>query len=81
MNTGKFIIIWHFFAFTYVCFFIVFFAIFPEIEAFTWLSNKYGFIDIEMWDIYFVVAASVVTAVVNAIFIYFVFKIHRKLKL
>lgn len=78
MNTLKFTVLWHIYLLSYVCIFIAFFAVVPEQQLFTWLSNKYGFIDIEKWDIYYSLFTLLTTALLNSLFIIITFRLVRK---
>ncbi|BDG84507.1 hypothetical protein BBP07_06070 [Citrobacter koseri] len=78
MNTLKFTVLWHIYLLSYACIFIAFFAVVPEQQLFTWLSNKYGFIDIEKWDIYYSLFTLLTTALLNSLFIIITFRLVRK---
>lgn len=80
MKTGKFLILWHVYAFSYLCIFVAFFAVVPEVKLFDFLSIKYGFIDIEQWDIYFSIFAMLTTVLINFMFILLTFRFTSKIR-
>lgn len=80
MKKSKFLILWHIYAFSYFCIFISFFAVVPEVKLFDYLSIKYGFIDIEQWDIYYSVFAMLTTVIINLMFILLTFRFTSKRK-
>lgn len=80
MKTGKFLILWHVYAFSYLCIFVAFFAVIPEVKLFDFLSIKYGFIDIEQWDIYFSIFAMLTTIIINFMFILLTFRFTSKIR-
>lgn len=77
MKTRNFLILWHIYALTYACIFIAFFAVIPEVKLFTWFSTKYGFIDVESWDLWYTVFALAATLLVNGIIIGVTFNIFK----
>ncbi len=80
MSTKKFLVAWHIFAFTYLVFFISLMGILPELKTFSYLTNKYGFIDIEEWDFCYLVFIALLTLLINNIIIITVFKFFKKFK-
>ncbi len=80
MSRRKFLILWHIYAFIYLCIFIAFFAVVPEVTLFDYLSIKYGFIDIERWDIYYSIFAMSTTVIINFLFILLTFRFISKTK-
>lgn len=80
MKTGKFLILWHVYAFSYLCIFVAFFAVVPEVKLFDFLSIKCGFIDIEQWDIYFSIFAMLTTVIINFIFILLTLRFTSKIR-
>lgn len=80
MKTGKFIILWHIYVLSYACIFIAFFAVVPEVKLFDYLSIKYGFIDIEKWDVYYSIFAILTTVIINFMVILLTFRFTSKIK-
>lgn len=80
MSKRKFLILWHIYAFSYICIFISFFAVVPEVKLFDYLSIKYGFIDIEQWDIYYSIFAILTTIIINFMVILLTFRFTSKTK-
>ncbi len=78
MNTKKLLIMWHLFAFTYLLIFILLMGVFPEIETFSYLTKKYGFIDIENWDFYYLLFIALTALIVNNFFIIFSMKFIKR---
>lgn len=80
MNTKKFLIAWHIFAFSYLLLFILLMGIFPELKTFSYLTNKYGFIDIEEWDLYYLIFIALMSLIINNMLVILAFKFLKKYK-
>lgn len=80
MKIRKFLLAWHLFALTFIFFLVVLFAIFPELEAFSFLTKRYGFIDIEYWDLYYLIFLAIAALFVNNLFIIITVKLFRRFK-
>lgn len=80
MNIKRFLLAWHFFAITFSIIFVAFFAIVPELELFRYLAKRYGFIDLELWDLCYALAALLITALLNSLLMYSVLRFFNRAK-
>ncbi len=80
MSIKKFLIAWHVFAFTYLVVFVFLMGVFPELKVFSFLTKKYGFIDIEDWDFFYLVFVSLAALIFNNMLILVTFRLSMRLK-
>lgn len=80
MNAKKFLIAWHIFAFIYLVVFVSLMGLFPELQTFSYLTKKHGFIDIENWDSYYLLFIALTALIINNALVALVFKLLRKNK-
>jgi hypothetical protein len=55
-------------------------GIFPELKTFSYLTNKYGFIDIEEWDLYYLIFIALMSLIINNMLVILAFKFLKKYK-
>jgi len=70
MKPLKFLLLWHVFAFSYVAIFLLTYTLIPEKWIFSKLSERYGFIDIIIWDNAYMTTVLLSALLVNAIVIF-----------
>ncbi|MDF7681681.1 hypothetical protein PT300_14255 [Enterobacteriaceae bacterium ESL0689] len=81
MKVSKFVLLWALFAISYIVFFVLVFALFPEREVYFFIRERYDiFIEENVWDNWFMSIVLLLSLVINIVFMFLSLAITQRLR-